>query len=35
MSRNYAKHKVFRLCLFSEILRFVRFYARTSKMNKS
>jgi len=35
LSRNYTKRKVFRLYLFSEILRFIRFYARTlSKMNK-
>jgi len=36
MSLNYTKRKVFRLCLFFEILQFIRFYARTlSKMNKS
>jgi len=36
LSQNYTKRKVIRLRLFSEILRFLRFYARTlSKMNKS
>jgi len=36
LSRNYTKRKVFRLCLFCEKLRFIRFYARTlSKMIKS
>jgi len=29
LSRNYTKRKVFRLCLFSEILWFIRFYACT------
>jgi len=28
LSRNYTKRKVFRLCLFYELLRFIRFYAR-------
>jgi len=36
LSRNYIKRKVFRLCLFFEMLRFIRFFTRTlSKMNKT
>jgi len=36
LSLSYSGRKVFSLCLFCEILRFIRFYARTlNKMNKS